>query len=488
MSNHFKTEPLSYQSTVFSQSKDRKIYALLWDMGLGKSKIALDTATYLYDKKEIDSLIIICRKSALRNWTDGGEIAKHLAAPYSQYVWRGGTTKREQADLAFVQSQVQKLRVYAFNIEAWQSEGTAHRVALALRGCDPDRTLVVLDEATDIKAEDSIRTRAVTKMFVGYRYKRILTGTPLSEKPVDVFALYRFLSYKFWESHGYKNYWAFKNYFCVYMDMRLSAGRSFKKLVSYRNLNKLSDMILNESISSRLTTEECLPDLKEVRYMTEYVSMSTEQAFQYKSMKKDLYAALEDQELELTSKMHRYQKLHQITSGVIHMEESALEIPGKNPKIERVKELIADHAGKVIVFSMLRSNKLIEIIERELQKEFGVDAVVTYTGKTDIEERQKSIAEFQDPASPVKIFLGNQAASHGITLTAASLQIYISNDYSLATRLQSEKRAHRLGQEGSVTIVDIVAEDTEDIRITKALRNKEELVNMVMREGANGLV
>lgn len=109
--------------------------------------------------------------------------------------------------------------------------------------------------------------------------------------------------------------------------------------------------------------------------------------------------------------------------------------------------------------------------------------MVEYYGKTESETRQESIEKFQDPRSPVRFFIGNpQTGGYGITLTAASTVIYYSNGYDLEKRLQSEDRAHRIGQKKSVTYIDLIAEKTVDEKIVKALRKKINIASEVLGE------
>jgi SNF2 family DNA or RNA helicase len=135
--------------------------------------------------------------------------------------------------------------------------------------------------------------------------------------------------------------------------------------------------------------------------------------------------------------------------------------------------------GKVIIWANYRQN-ILEIVET-LQGLFGADSVASYFGDTDTDEREHAIKEFQDPESPLRFFVGNtQTGGYGITLTEAQNVIYYSNSFDLEKRLQSEDRAHRIGQTNKVTYVDLVAKDTIDEKIVTALRNKLDLAQEVL--------
>jgi len=137
--------------------------------------------------------------------------------------------------------------------------------------------------------------------------------------------------------------------------------------------------------------------------------------------------------------------------------------------------------GKAIIWANYIYD--IEHIVKEVKKEYGENSVVQYYGAISSEKRQEAIEKFQDPDSPVKFFVGNpQTGGYGITLTAASNVIYYSNGYDLEKRLQSEDRAHRIGQRKSVTYVDLVAPKTVDEKIKKALRKKINIASEIMGE------
>ena len=121
--------------------------------------------------------------------------------------------------------------------------------------------------------------------------------------------------------------------------------------------------------------------------------------------------------------------------------------------------------------------------KQEIQKKYGQDSVVQYYGAIEAEKRQKNIQTFQDPNSKVRFFVGNpQTGGYGITLTAANTVIYYSNGYDLEKRLQSEDRAHRIGQKKSVTYIDLLAEETIDEKIVKALRKKINIASEILGE------
>jgi len=173
-------------------------------------------------------------------------------------------------------------------------------------------------------------------------------------------------------------------------------------------------------------------------------------------------------------------RLHQITCGHSKLDDGTeISIPTK--RTEELLSVIEETSGKVIIWANYRHD--IESIKLELQKEYGMAAVGTYYGDTDEEERRRVVREFQDPESELRFFVGNpRTGGYGLTLTAASTVVYYSNSFDLEVRLQSEDRAHRIGQTKSVTYVDLMVPGTIDEKIVKALRDKIDIANEVLGE------
>lgn len=481
----FKTQPRKYQLDLFDKTKDKKNYCFLWEQGLGKSKISVDTACYLYQAEKIDTVVVVVKKSITENWADSvsGEFLKHSWVDFTTYSWRGMKTLKEKRELERVTSNYNALQVIVINTEAFQSTSKEleKKMKEILRKIKIDRTLVILDEATDIKTHDSNRTKLFTNLFAGAAYRRLLTGTPIAEQPVDCYALYRWSHPGLWEKHGFKNFYVFRNYFCQMKEFNMG-GRTFKKPIGHKNLEKLKAIILDPEISSRLTQAEVLTDLPdELPPKFIYTDLSPEQKRLTKSIEKELYAEIEGEELELTSAMHKFMKLHQVSCGVLHMENEAKNIEGKNEKISELLDLIENNLpNKTVVFSLLPSKKIIELLKEKIEERFGEGSLVVYTGDTPQDQRQDCINKFQDPNSDVKVFVGNNAAAMGITLTEATLQVFFSLYYSVSMMEQALKRCRRIGQKKPLTVAFILARDTHDKRIWQALKDKKKIIDLIL--------
>ena len=178
--------------------------------------------------------------------------------------------------------------------------------------------------------------------------------------------------------------------------------------------------------------------------------------------------------------MTQLMRLQQITCGHFKADDGT----GNEVKSNRMNELLSileETEGKVIIWAHYVHD--IEKIVEVLKKTYGDDSTVAYYGAVDANTRQKNIALYQAENGNTRYFVGNtQTGGYGITLTAASTVIYYSNNYDLEKRLQSEDRAHRIGQKKTVTYIDLICEDTVDEKIVKALRDKINIASEVMGE------
>ena len=144
-------------------------------------------------------------------------------------------------------------------------------------------------------------------------------------------------------------------------------------------------------------------------------------------------------------------------------------------------DILEEASGKGIIWANYRQD--IRTIYDTIKTKYGSETVATYYGDTPDSERQDIVLKFQDPKSSLRFFVGNQqTAGYGLTLTAANTVVYYSNNYDLEKRIQSEDRAHRIGQKNNVTYIDLIAEKTVDERIVKALRNKINIASTVLGE------
>ena len=216
--------------------------------------------------------------------------------------------------------------------------------------------------------------------------------------------------------------------------------------------------------------------------MKRIITLTREQQQIYDDLKEQALAEFNNSEtVTVTNALATLSKIHQVVCGHVITDMGKIE-EIKNNRLKELLEILDECGGKVIIWASFRES--IRQIEKAIQEKYKDKSVVaTYFGDTPADERQDIINRFQDPKDKLRFFLGNQATGgYGITLTAASTVIYYSNTFDLEKRIQSEDRAHRIGQTNKVTYIDITTEKTIDEEIVKALRNKINIASEVMGE------
>tara|TARA_R100001509_G_scaffold94517_3_gene54696 strand:- start:1473 stop:2918 length:1446 start_codon:yes stop_codon:yes gene_type:complete len=470
----FKTVPYAHQITALKKSWDKENYAYFMEMGTGKSKVLIDNMSMLYDNGKINGALILAPKGVYRNW-QRQEIPTHLPNHIEDFTvaWTPTPNKLEKELLDSILKDPKDLTldIFLMNIEALHTTKGARFAERFLNG---HRALVVIDESTTIKNPKAIRTKNALKLSTLAKYRRILTGSPVTRDPIDLFSQCEFLDPAIL---GHASYYSFKNRYTV--QVRTNVGtHTFNKVVGYKNLGELSGLL--DPYSYRVLKEDCL-DLPEKIYTKRQVDLTDEQKKAYREMKEYALTLFEDGSvLSASTVMTQLLRLHQISCGHLITESGETKI-FKNNRITELMDILEEVDGKVIIWANYRQD--IRTIYDTISKKYGKETVATYYGDTPDEERQGIVQRFQDKESSLRYFVGNQqTAGYGLTLTAAKTVVYYSNNYDLEKRIQSEDRAHRIGQKSNVTYIDLIAEKTVDERIVKALRNKINIASKVLGE------
>ena len=299
-----------------------------------------------------------------------------------------------------------------------------------------------------------------------------MTGSPITNSPEDLYAQCNFLNH---ELLGFSSIYTFRARYCQMQKLSFG-GRSFNKVVGYKNLEELNKKL--RQFSYRVLKKDAL-DLPDQVWMKRSVPLSTEQLDAYMQMKKFALVQLKEETLTTTSVLAQMIRLHQIVCGHMATDDNkVVSLP--NNRIKELCAILEEHGEKVIIWANYRHD--IQAIEKTLSKKYGPGSVVTYYGDTPQNVRQDYIERFQtDPMT--RFFIGQpMTGGRGITLTAASLTVFYSNNYDLEIREQAEARNHRIGTKDKVTYIDLVAEGTVDEKIIYALRNKINLATSVLAE------
>ena len=473
----FKTKPYDHQLKAWEDSWSADYYALFMEMGTGKSKVAIDTIGALYKAKKIDSALILAPKGVYDNWVRG-EIPTHLPEDIQRTVvrWTPTSSKKFQDEMKeLVYEKNDKcLKIFVMNIEALSTPRGTKAAYFFLKG-NPDNIMVV-DESTTIKNRKATRTKNVMLLAEQAKYRRILTGSPVTKSPMDLYSQCAVLSPK---ALGFNSYYAFQNRYAL-VQKRKMGTRAFQEIVGYRRLDELNQKL--DKFSNRILKEDCL-DLPDKTYIRRDVDLTDEQKRVYKQMKKLALAKLDNGELSTTaSVLTQIMRLQQICCGFLQPDEGEIQSLDSN-RLKELIEITDELQGKAIIWASYTHD--IQRIADALRNRFGPEAVATYYGETPQDERQDIVTRFQDKKDPLRFFVGQpRTGGYGITLTAANTVIYYSNSYDLEIRLQSEDRAHRIGQGSKVTYIDLVSPDTIDEKILKALRGKINLAGEVLGEEA----
>jgi SNF2 family DNA or RNA helicase len=467
----FKYKPFLHQAAYLERFWEEKTAALFADMGTGKSFMLINNAAMLYDKGRINSLLIVAPKGVYRNWYTS-ELPKHLPdhVPRTTACWSPTPRKAEKQQMDDMMNAVDTLRILIMNVEAFSTEKGSSFARLFLR---VTHGFMAIDESTTIKTHTAKRTKSIVHVGKEARYRRIATGSPVTKSPLDLYAQCEFLGP---DCLNASSYYAFQARYAVLVERRMPS-HTFKQIVGYRRLDELQEKL--NDFSFRVTKEECL-DLPEKVYTRRDVELTKEQQTYYDQMKLMALAVVEGNLMSTNNALTQIMRLHQIVCGHIKLDDGRqLDIPSN--RVDELMAVLSESSGKVIIWANYRRD--IENIRLAIQKEYGMTSVATYFGDTEAEERQEIVTKFQDPASDLRFFVGNpRTGGYGLTLTAANVVVYYSNSFDLEVRLQSEDRAHRIGQTSKVTYVDLISVGTVDEHIVKALRNKINIASEVLGE------
>jgi SNF2 family DNA or RNA helicase len=467
----FKTKPFAHQLKALEMSWDKKVFAYFMEMGTGKSKVLIDNMSILYDKGLINGALIIAPKGVYKNWFDS-EIPTHMAdhIEKTMVLWEsnGGKSKEKELDTLFKSSY--DFHILIMNVEALSTK-KGKQFAEKFLSCH--KTLMAIDESTTIKNPGAIRTKTIIGLGKYVLYKRILTGSPVTKSPLDLYTQCWFLDPWLLDQ---QSYYSFRTRYALTRKINVS-GRQVEIVVGYRNLGELSEKL--KPFSHRVLKDDCL-DLPPKTYMKRTIQLSEEQSKVYKQMKEIALATLNGKLTTTHNVITQLMRLHQITCGHFKSDDGTTQTLKSN-RLDELMDVLSEMEGKAVIWAHYRYD--IEVIVDAIKKEYGDKSVVTYYGDTSTEDRQKAIKLIQDPNSSVRFIVGTpQTGGYGITLTGASTMIYYSNGYDLEKRQQSEARIDRIGQTKNMTYIDIIAEGTVDEKIVKALRTKVNIATEVLGE------
>ena len=450
MSHNYKTQPYEHQRVALRKGATQSVFGFFMEQGTGKTKVTIDNAVYLYNMELLDTVYVIAPNSVYTNWKK--EIELHSSA--NNYIYQ------HKIDKKFYPKK-DKLNWYLMNIEAF-SHKSGYNKGLELVEQKGLTTMMVIDESTTIKNRTAKRSKNVLKLGKGVRYKRILTGTPVTKSPLDLWSQFAFLDE---DLLGFKSFYSFRARYCIMQSKPVGGNRRIEFPVSYINLEQLEEKIL--PYTHRVLKKDCL-DLPPQIWQRRNIYLSNEQRNAYEILKEHARVVIQDKQSSIHNKLTEIAKLQQVCSGFLYSDDGKL-VELSNAKLDELLNIIEEIEGKIIIWATFRHS--IQKIEETLQKKYGEKSVVTLYGDT--KKRSEVVDNFNDPRGSRFLVSNPSVGGYGLTLNASSYQIFFNNSYNLEERLQAEARNHRSGQKADkVTYIDLVAIKTIDEFIIKALKEK----------------
>lgn len=434
-----KTNLFDHQKKAYVIGMSLDSAAYLMEMGTGKTLAAIAVAGKRFMEGKIKRLLVVAPLSVLHVWES--EFGKH--ALYNYDIKKQVLTTDFKGD---------SLEVFIVSYE------TSWRIGDEIMSWKPD--MVIADESQRIKNTDSKRTQFLLDISRQVKYKLILTGTPVTQSPLDLFAQYKFLNPSIFGDGVTK----FKD--------RYAEIDHFGRVIAYKNLDEMSDKA--HSIAYRVRKDDVL-DLPPFVDLTMYCEL-TESRKVYDEIKDSVKALFSKGNVNYNTALAQLQKLSQIAGGFLPRKEGSLPIGSE--KMSLFKEIISDlpPEKKFVVFC--RYLPEIDAISKLLTDMKIKNSVIT--GATKMSDRGVILDAFKTDTDLKCIVLNIQVGSVGIDLTAADTMIYYSHSYSYSDYEQSRSRIHRNGQVNKCTYIHLIAKDTIDERVMESLGEKKDVAQRIV--------
>ena len=436
----FKRKPMAHQVDMTKKMLLERKFALLCEVGTGKSQPVVNTFDILHREGKVKHCLIICPKTIVDNWQAEIEINSN----YHSRIITG--TKAERINLMSINVQFHIINYEGILVlkkyEWWNKFD-----------------MVVLDESSKIKNLKAERTKIILEKFAKTPFKYILSGTAVTQSPADIYPQFKFLDPGYL---SHMSFYDFRNQYCIF------GGYENKQVMGYKNLEELKNKIKYHSI--QLKKEDC-HDLPEKIYMKRILELPAEIEEQYKDIQQNMIMQSSKGDLTANKIITLMLRMHQILSGA-YIEDQKI-----NAKLVELEGLVSDnlHNGTQIII-WCEFKKSIELI-RNLMIRMNIKYSEIHG---EITNRKEQIDNFQ--AGKTKVLIGQiQTGGMGINLTAASIVIYFENTFSLENRIQSEGRAHRIGQKNKVTYIDLIYKNTLEEVILKAINDKQNISQYLVK-------
>jgi SNF2 family DNA or RNA helicase len=468
MTYEFKTKPYDHQKEAIRRARRRAGYAYLMEMGTGKTKAIIDETGILFDEGEIDIMFVFAPKGVYRNWIR--ELATHMGVEYTVEFWEpGGGNKEKQRKLnAITKPGAGKLRIVLMNIEAVSGTGIAMKYAEQF--IRSGICYIVVDESTAIKNPTATRTKNIIKLGRMCAFRRIATGSPAPNSPLDLFSQFEFLGDGLL---GCRSYFNFRARHAV-MQNKVFGKRKVQVVVGYRNVSELTKHVQENSY--RVLKEECL-DLPEKLYRIRDVVLTDEQSEAYQAMRRDAYLELRNGGfVSSQSAITTLMRLQQIVCGHVRDSDGGL-VHLDNNRVDDMMDELEGIRGAAIIWSRFQP-EIYRICEK-IKENYGEEALAQFHG-VNSKTREEDARRFLSSDKCRFMVSTQQSGGFGNTWLKGTYTIYMSNSFNLEHRLQSEDRPHRGGQTEKCTYTDMCAIGTVDEKLISALKNKINIAETIM--------
>ncbi len=444
-----RTKPFPHQVEAIDFISKRDTVPLFDEQGLGKTKIVIEALCNNMGQGIIDGALIICKKHLIANWKDEIETHSHL----NYIVLRGSANEKGMNFMGFS-------HFYIINYESVIGEVERLKMFLRIR-----KMAIILDESHKIKNPNSKTTEAIFELKDLAKKQIIITGTPIANKPIDLWAQFYFLDNGKLLGNDFNK---FKKEYSVNL-------RSENILEQEDKFNSLREII---SLNSIRRLKQDVLELPEKKYIDKYVYLGGEQKKIYDQLRDELFIEITnidgekviDESDEILKKLLR---LAQIASNPFLVDKAYTETPAKFPILDTLIENILDNKEKAIVWSCFVDN--IKILYRRFRK-FG--SLMLY-GEIPIEKRGEIVKQFRNN-DEFRILVANPAAAkEGLTLTSANNAIYLDRNFNLVDYLQSQDRIHRITQTKECRIYKLIAKNTIDEYIDEIIYRKHKLAEYI---------
>lgn len=454
-----KTKPFAHQVAGYNMGITTDNLGLFFEQGCGKSLTAIAIAGRRFLRGEVNRLLIVAPPSVMPVWP--GEFEDHADFGYRCRVLDGPVKKRveELAKNTHDHSLITApLDVVVINYEAtWRMEDS-------LKAYNPD--MIICDESQKIKTPGSKQSKCVGRLGKGAKYRICLTGTPISQNLLDIWAQYRFLDPNVYPG----SFYAFRNRYA------LMGGYENREIIRYKNLPEFVSKM--HSVALRVKKEDAL-DLPEQLDQVMFCKLESSAQSIYRALVKESVAELQNEkQIVAVNVLSRLLRLSQITGGFVNDGTGITKVSEAKLTLlsEILDDLLINEEQKIVIFARFLPE--IEAIRKMLdEKEIGHEWIA---GAVKISNRGEAVERFQeDPGC--RVFVAQiQTAGQGITLHAANVSIFYSMDYSFTNYDQAKARIHRIGQTKPCTHIHLLAQGTVDEHVWKALRAKKSVADQVV--------